>query len=287
MNTNEILKKVRSIEIKTKKISNNIFSGSYNSAFKGRGMIFSEVRKYVPGDDIRDIDWNVTAKLSEPHVKIFEEERDLNMMLLLDISGSNFFGSKGDFKKDKIIELCAVLSFSAIKNNDKVGVILFTDKVELFIPPKKGKKHVLRIIRELIKFEPIQRKTDINASLIFLNNILNKKSIVFILSDFFDNNYHKSLNILSRKHDVIGLRIYDSFEKDVKNIGFSLFYDIENNQKYWLDTSSKKVLLKIKDSYNKNVKYFRNSFLKSGADFFDLESDEPYINKLLTFFKNR
>jgi len=287
MNTNEILKKVRSIEIKTKKISNNLFSGSYNSAFKGRGMIFSEVRKYVPGDDIRDIDWNVTAKLSEPHVKIFEEERDLNMMLLLDISGSNFFGSKGELKKDKIIELCAVLSFSAIKNNDKVGVILFTNKVELFIPPKKGKKHVLRIIRELIKFEPIQKKTDINAALIFLNNILNKKSIVFILSDFFDHNYHKSLNILSRKHDVIGLRIYDSFEKNVKNIGFSLFYDMESKKKYWLDTSSKKVLLEIKDSYNKNVKYFRNSFLKSGADFFDLESDEPYINKLLTFFKNR
>ena len=287
MNTNEILKKVRSIEIKTKKISNNLFSGSYNSAFKGRGMIFSEVRKYVPGDDIRDIDWNVTAKLSEPHVKIFEEERDLNMMLLLDISGSSFFGSKGELKKDKIIELCAVLSFSAIKNNDKVGIILFTDKVELFIPPKKGKKHVLRIIRELIKFEPIQRKTDINAALIFLNNILNKKSIVFILSDFFDNNYHKSLNILSRKHDVIGLRIYDSFEKDVKNIGFSLFYDIESNKKYWLDTSSEKVLLEIKDSYNKNIKYFRNSFLKSGANFFDLESNEPYINKLLTFFKNR
>jgi len=287
MNTNEILKKVRSIEIKTKKISNNLFSGSYNSAFKGRGMIFSEVRKYVPGDDIRDIDWNVTAKLSEPHVKIFEEERDLNMMLLLDISGSSFFGSKGELKKDKIIELCAVLSFSAIKNNDKVGIILFTDKVELFIPPKKGKKHVLRIIRELIKFEPIQRKTDINAALIFLNNILNKKSIVFILSDFFDDNYHKSLNILSRKHDVIGLRIYDSFEKDVKNIGFSLFYDIENNKKYWLDTSSKKVLLEIKDSYNNYIKYFRNSFLKSGADFFDLESDETYINKLLTFFKNR
>ena len=287
MNTNEILKKVRSIEIKTKKISNNLFSGSYNSAFKGRGMIFSEVRKYVPGDDIRDIDWNVTAKLSEPHVKIFEEERDLNMMLLLDISGSSFFGSKGELKKDKIIELCAVLSFSAIKNNDKVGIILFTDKVELFIPPKKGKKHVLRIIRELIKFEPIQRKTDINAALIFLNNILNKKSIVFILSDFFDDNYHKSLNILSRKHDVVGLRIYDSFEKDVKNIGFSLFYDIENNKKYWLDTSSKKVLLEIKDSYNNYIKYFRNSFLKSGANFFDLESNEPYINKLLTFFKNR
>jgi len=287
MNTSEILKKVRSIEIKTKKITNNLFTGSYNSAFKGRGMIFSEVRKYVPGDDIRDIDWNVTAKLSEPHVKIFEEERDLNMMILLDISGSNFFGSNNNLKKDKMIELCAVLSFSAIKNHDKVGIVLFTDKIELFIPPKKGKKHVLRIIRELIKFEPLQKKTNINQALTFLNNILNKKSIVFILSDFFDKNYQKSLNILSRKHDVVGLRIYDSFEKNIKNIGFSLFYDLENKRKYWLDTSSKTVLLEVKKKYNEYVKYFQNSFLKSGANSINLESNESYINKLLIFFKAR
>ena len=287
MNTSEILKKVRSIEIKTKKITNNIFTGSYNSAFKGRGMIFSEVRKYVPGDDIRDIDWNVTAKLSEPHVKIFEEERDLNMMILLDISGSNFFGSKNNLKKEKMIELCAVLSFSAIKNNDKVGIILFTDKIELFIPPKKGKKHVLRIIRELIKFQPIHKKTNINQALTFLNNILNKKSIVFILSDFFDENYQKSLTILSKKHDVVALRLYDDFEEKVKNIGFSLFYDLESNTKYWLDTSSKNVLSEIEKNYNKYTAYFKNSFLKAGASFVDLDCNENYINKLLTFFKSR
>ena len=287
MNASEILKKVRSIEIKTKKITNNLFSGSYNSAFKGRGMIFSEVRKYVPGDDIRDIDWNVTAKLSEPHVKIFEEERDLNMMLIVDVSGSEFFGSKKNLKNEKLIELCAVLSFSAIKNNDKVGVILFTDKIELFIPPKKGKKHVLKIIRELINFKPTGKKTDINQALSFLNNILNKKAIIFLLSDFFDKNYQKSLNIISKKHDVVGLRIYDSFEKRVKNIGFSLFYDLEKETKYWIDTASKKVLLEIERNYNEYVSYFQNTFLKSGANFIDIEVNESYTNKLLTFFKNR
>lgn len=287
MTTSEILKKVRSLEIKTKRITNNLFSGGYSSTFKGRGMIFSEVRKYVPGDDIRDIDWNVTAKLSEPHVKIFEEERDLNMILLLDISRSQFFGSKGYLKKEKIIELCAVLSFSAIKNNDKVGVVLFTDNIELFIPPKKGKKHVLRIIRELIKFDPVEKKTNINEGLSFLNNILNKKSIVFVLSDFFDQGYKKSLNVLSKKHDVVGLRIYDSFEQKVQNIGFSLFYDLENKHKYWVDTSSKKVLSQIKNNYNKSVEYCQNSFLKSGASLIDLEVNESYINKLLVFFKNR
>ena len=189
MNTADILKKVRSIEIKTTKISNNLFSGFYSSAFKGRGMMFSEVRKYVPGDDIRDIDWNVTAKLSEPHVKIFEEERDLNMMILIDASKSVFFGSNGSLKNEKMIELCAILSFSAIKNNDKVGIILFTDKIELYIPPKKGKKHVLKIIRELVKFKVENKKTNLNSTFTFANNVLNKKSILFILSDFYDKNY--------------------------------------------------------------------------------------------------
>ncbi len=287
METSDLLKKVKLIELKTLKITQNIFSGEYNSAFKGRGMIFSEVRKYVPGDDVRDIDWNVTAKLSEPYVKVFEEERELSMMLVLDISASGLFGSKSYLKKEKIIEISAILSFSAIKNNDKVGVILFSNEVELYIPPKKGKKHVLRIIRELVKFKPKNKKTNLNEALAFLNKILKKKSIIFLISDFFDDGYEKNIQITSRKHDLIGLQIIDPFEKKMKNIGFSLFFDQENNNYFWLDTSSKTVRKNIEKNYMFFFNYFNNAFLKNGADAITIMTNEDYIIKLLNFFKKR
>ncbi len=201
METSELLKKVRKIEIKTKRLTNNLFTGQYHSAFKGKGMLFSEVRKYVPGDDVRDIDWNVTAKLSEPYIKIFEEERELTMMLMVDLSASGIFGTSEMLKKDIITEICAVLSFSAMQNNDKVGLIFFTDRIELFIPPNKGRKHVLRIIRELINFSPKSKKTNISQACQYLNNVVKKKSIVFMLSDFVDNDFSKSLSLIAKKHD--------------------------------------------------------------------------------------
>ena len=220
METKELLKKVRKIEIKTRRLSENLFGGEYQSTFKGRGMTFSEVRKYEFGDDVRSIDWNVTARYNEPFIKIFEEERELTMMLVVDISASEFFGTSTKFKRELITEISATLSFSALQNNDKVGVILFSDQIELFIPPKKGKSHILRIIRELIEFKPKSKKTNLSVALEFFSNVISKKSIAFILSDFVSQDYNKSLSVASKKHDITGIRIFDKFEEEIPNLGF-------------------------------------------------------------------
>ena len=287
METSELLKKVRKIEIKTKKLISNLFTGQYHSAFKGRGMLFSEVRKYVPGDDVRDIDWNVTAKLSEPYIKIFEEERELTMMLLVDVSASELFGSSSRLKKEIITEICAVLAFSAMQNNDKVGIIFFTNEIELFIPPKKGKKHVLRIIRELINFSPKGSKTNITKACQYLNNVVKKKSIVFILSDFIDQDFSNSINLISKKHDLTGIRIFDEFEESLFPFGLSLFFDPENESHHWVDTSDDLVRKNIQKSYKEKLEYFKDSFLKAGASVSSISTKDPYIIKLLELFKNK
>ena len=287
METSELLKKVRKIEIKTKRLTNNLFTGQYHSAFKGKGMLFSEVRKYVPGDDVRDIDWNVTAKLSEPYIKVFEEERELTMMLVVDLSASEFFGTSSMLKRDVITEICAVLAFSAMQNNDKVGVLFFTDQIELFIPPKKGKKHILRIIRELINFKPKGKKTNISQACQYLNNVVKKKSIIFILSDFIDQNFSQSLSLLAKKHDLNGVRVFDKFEKNIFSIGLNLFFDPESGSYQWIDTSSKVVQKKIKNAYQKRLSYFRSSFLKNGASLVNISTEDSYVIKLLELFKNK
>ena len=287
METKELLKKVRKIEIKTRRLSNHIFSGEYHSHFKGRGMTFSEVRKYQFGDDIRDIDWNVTAKLNEPHIKIFEEERELTMMLLVDVSKSESFGTRVQQKRDLITELCAVLAFSAIQNNDKVGVIFFTDQIELYIPPKKGKSHILRIIRELIEFKPKSNGTDISEALRFLSSVVKKRSIVFTLSDFQDEDYDKNLKIASNKHDLTAVRIYDSAEEQLPNIGLVQLQNPETGTTNWVDTSSKSVRAQYEKDYKKFVQKFKSNCTHSGTDYLDLRVDRSYTKQLLEFFKRR
>jgi uncharacterized protein (DUF58 family) len=237
--TTELLKKVRKIEIKTRGLSNQIFSGEYHSAFKGRGMAFSEVREYMPGDDIRNIDWNVTARFNHPFVKIFEEERELTVMLLVDISASGDYGTRRQFKRELITELCAVLSFSAIQNNDKIGVIFFSDKIEKFIPPKKGKSHILRIIRELIDFKPSSSGTDIGGALRYFTNMIKKRSISFLISDFQTAGYDDALKIAARKHDLVAIRIYDHRESELPDIGLIRMQDAETGSLLWVDSSSK------------------------------------------------
>jgi uncharacterized protein (DUF58 family) len=287
METKELLKKVRKIEIKTRRLSNHIFSGEYHSHFKGRGMTFSEVRKYQFGDDIRDIDWNVTAKLNEPHIKIFEEERELTMMLLVDISKSESFGTRVQQKRDLITELCAVLAFAAIQNNDKVGVIFFTDQIELFIPPKKGKSHILRIIRELIEFKPKGTGTDISEALRFLSSVVKKRSIVFTLSDFQDEAYDKNLKIASNKHDLTAIRIIDPAEEQLPNIGLVQMQNPETGSINWVDTSSKAVRIKYEKDYKEFVSKFKSFCTHSGTDYLDLRVDRSYTKQLLEFFKRR
>ena len=287
METSELLKKVRKIEIKSKRLTNNLFTGQYHSAFKGKGMLFSEVRKYVPGDDVRDIDWNVTAKLSEPYVKVFEEERELTMMLVVDLSASESFGTSSMLKKDVITEICAVLAFSAMQNNDKVGVVFFTDEIELFIPPKKGRKHILRIIRELINLKPKKRKTNIAKACDYVNNIVKKKSIVFLLSDFIDNHFSSSVSLLAKKHDLSGIQIFDDFEKNIFNMGLGLFSDLENETLHWVDTSDKSVQAYFNTLHQKYQTYFKRSFLKSGATSTSISTTDSYIIKLLELFKNK
>jgi uncharacterized protein (DUF58 family) len=287
MNTQELLKKVRRIEIKTRRLSNHLFSGEYHSNFKGRGMAFSEVRKYEYGDDIRAIDWNVTARLNEPYIKVFEEERELTMMLIVDISGSGSFGSRVQLKREMITEICATLSFSAIQNNDKVGLILFSDQVELFIPPKKGKTHTLTIIRELIEFEPKSSKTNISEALRYFSGIQKKRAIAFVLSDFMDDNYQDALKIMSRKHDVTGIRIYDPKEEDLPKLGLLPMKDLESQKIRWINTSSKKLRTEIKMKFIRSFNYFQNAFLKSGAGQISIRIDESYPTKLLGYFKQK
>ncbi|PWB25373.1 DUF58 domain-containing protein [Flavobacterium sp. HTF] len=287
MDTKELLKKVRKIEIKTKRLSNHIFSGEYHSSFKGRGMTFSEVRQYQYGDDIRNIDWNVTARYNEAHVKVFEEERELTMVLMVDISGSESFGSKNQFKKDIVTEIAATMAFSATQNNDKIGLILFSDNVELYIPPKKGRSHVLRIIRELIEFEPKSQKTDIAQALKFLSGTQKKKAIVFMISDFMSENYEQTLKIASKKHDLTGVRVYDIREEKIPNLGMVTMLDAETGKTQLVDTGSKTVRMNYEKHYQDRLNYFKDTFRKSGAGIVNTRVDENYVTKLLGYFKSR
>ena len=287
MDTKELLKKVRKIEIKTRRLSDHIFGGEYHSTFKGRGMTFSEVRQYQFGDDVRSIDWNVTARYNEPYVKVFEEERELTMMLMVDVSGSEMFGTTNQFKKDIITEISATLAFSALQNNDKAGLILFSDEVELFIPPKKGKTHVLRIIRELLEFRPKSNKTNIAEALKFLSSVMKKKAIVFVLSDFIAEDYEKTLKISGSKHDLTGIRIFDEREEIIPNLGMVQMKDAETGRLRLINTQSKSVRVAYGDYYRQRVAYFKETFTKSGCGVLSCRVDESYVKKLLGYFKRR
>jgi uncharacterized protein (DUF58 family) len=287
MDTKELLKKVRKIEIKTRRLSNHVFGGEYHSTFKGRGMTFSEVRQYQFGDDVRSIDWNVTARYNEPFVKVFEEERELTMMLVADVSGSEFFGSTETFKKDIITEISATLAFSATQNNDKIGLLLFSDEVELYIPPKKGRSHVLRIIRELLEFQPKSKKTDLSQALKYLQNMMKKKAIVFILSDFLTDDYQHALKIMGNKHDVTGIRVYDEREEEMPALGMVQMQDEETGELIWVDTSSKSVRNSYASYFNDRAQYFQTSFSASGSGSLSTRTDESYVKKLLGYFKRR
>jgi uncharacterized protein (DUF58 family) len=287
MDTKELLKKVRKIEIKTRRLSDHIFGGEYHSTFKGRGMTFSEVRQYQYGDDVRNIDWNVTARTNEPHIKVFEEERELTMMLMVDVSGSEFFGTTSQFKNEVVTEIAATLAFSATQNNDKIGLILFSDEIELYIPPKKGRSHVLRIIRELIEFKPKSKKTNVAEALKFLSNVMKKKAIVFILSDFIADEYQHTLKIASGRHDVTGIRIYDLHEASIPNLGMVQMQDEETGEYVLVNTASKKVRMNYSRFYSERVDYYKDSFSKSGAGSIDCRVDESYVKKLLGYFKRR
>ena len=287
MDTKELLKKVRKIEIKTRRLSDNLFGGEYQSTFKGRGMTFSEVRQYNYGDDVRSIDWNVTARYNEPFVKVFEEERELTLMLLVDVSGSEMFGTKTQLKKEIITEISATLAFSALQNNDKVGLLLFSNQVELYIPPKKGKSHILRIIRELLEYKPKNKLTDINISLEFLSGILKKKSIVFVLSDFMDDKYEKTLSIMAKKHDLTGIRVFDPKDELIPNLGLIQINDSETGEIKWINTQSSSVRKAYSNHYHKNVSFFESVLKKNGVGILSCRVDESYVKKLLNFFNSR
>lgn len=288
MNTTEIIKKVRKIEIKTKGLSNQIFSGSYHSAFKGRGMTFSEIREYAYGDDVRNIDWNVTAKYKAPFIKVFSEERELTLMLIVDISNSIFFGLKTRTKNEWMTEISAVLSFSAIKNNDKVGLILFSDQVEMYIPPKKGKGHILRIIRELINTEGKSTVSDPGVALTFLNNVMKRRCITFLLSDFLTTDSFKSpLSICRAKHDIIGIKVFDKIDTALPDVGLVRGYDLGTKNTMWIDTSDRNTRKNYADYYQKCTENFKQTFIKTGLDYLEIDSSENYIKPLQSFFKQR
>ncbi|WP_245957411.1 DUF58 domain-containing protein [Chitinophaga flava] len=287
LETAEILKKVRQIEIKTKGLTNHIFAGEYHSAFKGRGMSFSEVRDYHFGDDVRSIDWNVTARFNHPFVKVFEEERELTVMLLVDMSESSSFGTQKRDKRELITELCAVLAFSAIKNNDKVGVIFFSDGMERYIPPKKGKSHILFIIRELLSFTPKRKGTNIKETLRFFNNATKKRSIVFLLSDFLSGNYQDALNIAAKRHDVVGIQVYDQRDRELPPVGLIQVADAETGATQWIDTADRRVRQYYEYQFAQHAQYCKNAFMKSGAELMSIRTDEDYVKALQTFFLNR
>lgn len=287
METAELLKKVRKIEIKTRGLSNQIFSGEYHSAFKGRGMTFSEVREYQAGDDIRSIDWNVTARFNNTYVKVFEEEREMTVMLLVDVSASGEFGTQKQLKQELITELCAVLAFSSIQNNDKIGVIFFTDKIEKFIPPKKGKSHVLRIIRDLIEFKPEHKNTDIKLALKYLTNVITKRSIAFVISDFMAPEFTDALKIANKKHDLVALQIYDKREQELPNIGFIKLMDAETNTLKWVDTSDKRVRIHFAAAAKKQEATLKEMFNKCGVDSAKINTAESYVKPLMNLFKRR
>lgn len=287
METSELLKKVRKIEIKTRGLSKHLFSGEYHSAFKGRGMSFSEVRNYQYGDDVRNIDWNVTARTGEPHVKVFEEERELTVMLLVDLSRSAHFGSVHQLKSEIIVEICATLAFSAINNNDKVGVLFFTDVVEKFISPKKGRQHILYIIRELLNLEPRHPGTQIGSTLEYFTNMVKKRSICFVLSDFLADDYATPLRVAARRHDVVGVHILDPREEQLPPVGLLRAHDAERGTVRWIDTGSRRVRDHYANWFADRQRYFTQAFRQSGADSVIIRTNESYVNALLAFFQKR
>jgi uncharacterized protein (DUF58 family) len=287
LTTAEILKKVKELEIKSKKITQHLFTGEYHSAFKGRGMSFREVREYAAGDDVRFIDWNVSARFSHPFTKLFEEERELTMMLLVDVSASSLFGTTHARKKDLITEISAVLCFSAVNNNDKVGVIFFSDKVEKYIPPKKGKQHALYIVRELLTAEPKRRGTNLSEALRFFNNATRQRSISFVLSDFLDEGFDDSLKVAGRKHDVIGIKVYDKMDQQLPDAGLLQVSDAETGKLQWLDTSDYWVRLEYEKRFFNHTEWCKNIFLKSGSDLLHVRTDEDYVKVLQKFFIGR
>jgi uncharacterized protein (DUF58 family) len=288
VDTSDILKKVRRIEIKTRGLSQNIFAGQYHSAFKGRGMAFSEVREYQYGDDVRDIDWNVTARFSRPYVKVFEEERELTVMLLIDVSGSLLFGTRNQTKNEMAIEIAATLAFSAIENNDKIGVIFFSNHIEKYIPPKKGRKHILYIIREMLDFHSENKNTDISTSIEFLSRVMKRRSTVFILSDFYTNiDFQKALQIASSKHDIVAMQLYDAFDRRLPNIGMMKVCDAETGHETLIDTSSKHVRVAYEKYWNNREKKINEVFVKSKVDWVSIATTDDYVKKMMKLFSQR
>lgn len=288
MDSTELLKKIRQIEIKSRGLSQNIFAGEYHTAFKGRGVIFSEVREYQWGDDIRDIDWNVTARQNKPYVKVYEEERELTLMLLIDVSGSRNFGAVGCGKKDMMAEIAATLAFSSIQNNDKVGVIFFSDKVEKFIPPKKGRKHILLIIREILSFNPEGKLTDINLALEYMTNVIKKRCTAFIISDFIDDHdYSRTMSVANRKHDLVAVQVYDKRDARLPDVGLIKMLDSETGEQFWVDTSSKKIRQLYDKAWYAREQKLTLSSRKSGVDVASISTDEDYVKALLALFKRR
>ncbi len=288
LTTAEILKKVRRIEIKTRGLSNHIFAGEYHSTFKGRGMSFSEVREYTYGDDVKNIDWNVTARFSHPFVKVFEEERELTVMLVVDVSASSLFGTHQRLKRELITEIAAVIAFSATTNNDKVGVLFFSDKVEKFIPPKKGRSHILRIIREMIALEPKQTTgTNVAGALDYMNNVLKKRTITFVLSDLISAPYEQSLQLAARKHDLVGIQVYDKADKELPQAGLVQVMDAETRKAQWLDTDNTSIRNAYMAAFEYHKKYSVQAFRKSGASLLSVRTDDDYVKALQGFFKGR
>lgn len=287
METSEILKKVRQVEIKTRGLSQNIFAGQYHTAFKGRGMAFSEVREYQPGDDVRSIDWNVTARFNRPYIKIFEEERELTVMLLIDVSGSGVFGTEGNTKRQVITEIAATLAFSAIQNNDKIGVIFFSDKIEKFIAPQKGKKHILYIIRELLEFKPESSKTDVGCVLQYFTNVIKKRCTAFLISDFIAPEFEKALMIASKKHDLVALQVYDAKDTFLPDVGLLKVQDSESGRVMYVDTSSESVRKLYSDKWQQRQSTIKRSFSKTGVDMVSVSTSEDYVKALIALFRMR
>lgn len=287
METSEILKKVRQVEIKTRGLSQNIFAGQYHTAFKGRGMAFSEVREYQPGDDVRSIDWNVTARFNRPYIKIFEEERELTVMLLIDVSGSGVFGTEGNTKRQVITEIAATLAFSAIQNNDKIGVIFFSDKIEKFIAPQKGKKHILYIIRELLEFKPESSKTDVGCVLQYFTNVIKKRCTAFLISDFIAPEFEKALMIASKKHDLVALQVYDAKDTFLPDVGLLKVQDSESGRVMYVDTSSESVRKLYSDKWQQRQSAIKRSFSKTGVDMVSVSTSEDYVKALIALFRMR
>lgn len=288
METSDLLKRVRQIEIKTRGLSNNIFAGQYHSAFKGKGMSFSEVREYQYGDDVRDIDWNVTARYNKPFVKVFEEERELTVMLLIDVSNSLDFGTVKQLKKDMVTEIAATLAFSAIQNNDKIGVIFFSDRIEKFIPPKKGRKHILYIIRELLDFKPESKRTDIKIAVEYLTNVIKKRCTTFMISDFIDeNDFRNALTIANRKHDIVAIQVYDRRMAELLDVGLMKVRDAETGHEQWIDTSSRALRRAHNDWWIQRQGVLNETFTKSNVDSVSIRTDQDYVKSLLNLFAKR